>query len=65
MEKIRLSSFMLNKFKQMEGILNATKEIERSSQKMSKAILIIDLKDLSFHSNLISFISGTYRIVWG
>jgi hypothetical protein len=56
---------MMSKFKQMEQILRSIKEIEESNQRMARAILIIDLKHLKFESNLIGFISGTYRIMWG
>lgn len=65
METVRLSPFMLARFRQMERIKNEIKEIERTNRQLSGAVLIIDLKGLSFQPNLISFISGTYRIIWG
>jgi hypothetical protein len=65
MEKVRLSPFMLARFRQMERISNEIRAIERSNRKLAGAILIIDLKGLSFQPNLIGFISGTYRIIWG
>lgn len=42
----------------MERIVKEIRAIEKSSKRMSAAILVLDLKGLSFQPNLISFISG-------
>lgn len=65
MTTIRVTPFMLNRFKNMEKVLSMMNTQEKMDRKMTSAFMIIDLEGLSFQSNLISFISGPYRILWG
>uniref|UniRef100_A0AC34GQS5 CRAL-TRIO domain-containing protein n=1 Tax=Panagrolaimus sp. ES5 TaxID=591445 RepID=A0AC34GQS5_9BILA len=65
MKTIRSTAFMLNRFRSMEKVMKKINEQEQKDRKMSSAVMIIDLEGLSFQSNLISFISGPYRILWG
>lgn len=61
MKTIRVTAFMLNRFRSMEKVLKRINEEERKDRKMSSAVMIIDLEGLSFQSNLISFISGNLQ----
>uniref|UniRef100_A0A7E4UWR4 CRAL-TRIO domain-containing protein n=1 Tax=Panagrellus redivivus TaxID=6233 RepID=A0A7E4UWR4_PANRE len=65
MKSIRITAFMLNRFRTMERFLQAIQAEEVKERKMSSAVMIIDLEGLAFQSNLIGFISGPYRILWG
>uniref|UniRef100_A0A914QQI9 CRAL-TRIO domain-containing protein n=1 Tax=Panagrolaimus davidi TaxID=227884 RepID=A0A914QQI9_9BILA len=65
MKTIRSTAFMLNRFRSMEKVMKKINEQEFKDRKMSSAVMVIDLEGLNFQSNLISFISGPYRILWG
>ncbi|KAE9554198.1 hypothetical protein FO519_002562, partial [Halicephalobus sp. NKZ332] len=65
MKSIRTTPFMLNRFRNMERVLNQIGFEEKKEGKMSSAVLVIDLEGLNFQPNLIGFISGSYRILWG
>lgn len=58
MQKIRISSFMMSRFRIMERILESVNASEKASGCLSGAVLIIDLEGLVLDSGLISFISG-------
>ena len=51
---------MLNRFRLMERILREIRKIERQTGRMTSAILVIDLRDLKFDTNLIGFLSGLF-----
>ncbi|KAF7639790.1 CRAL-TRIO domain-containing protein [Meloidogyne graminicola] len=63
--RIRYSSFMLNRFRIMERIMNEIHNSERKTGKKQSAILVLDLAGMAIHTGLISFITGPYRIMWG
>uniref|UniRef100_A0AC34QJT8 CRAL-TRIO domain-containing protein n=1 Tax=Panagrolaimus sp. JU765 TaxID=591449 RepID=A0AC34QJT8_9BILA len=65
MKSIRTTPFMRNRFRNMESVLSQIGLEEKIDKKMKSAVFVIDLEGLSFQPNLISFISGSYRILWG
>nr|CAD2172706.1 unnamed protein product [Meloidogyne enterolobii] len=64
-KSIRYSSFMLNRFRLMERIMKEIRLSEERTGKRQSAILLLDLDGMYFHTGLISFITGPYRIMWG
>ncbi|KAL3087795.1 hypothetical protein niasHT_029559 [Heterodera trifolii] len=65
MKNIRTSAFMLNRFRMMERVLRAVHTSERASGRQQSAVLLMDLEGMGLQANLVSFISGSYRIMWG
>ncbi|CAD5215209.1 unnamed protein product [Bursaphelenchus xylophilus] len=65
MSQIRITAFMMNRFRLMERILHRIREAEDRTDKPSSAILLLDLQGLKFHPNLVQFLTGTFRIMWG
>lgn len=57
-QTMRISAFMMNRFRIMERIIESVNLSEESSGCLSSAVLIIDLEGLVLHSGLLSFISG-------
>uniref|UniRef100_A0A183CR89 CRAL-TRIO domain-containing protein n=1 Tax=Globodera pallida TaxID=36090 RepID=A0A183CR89_GLOPA len=65
MKHIRTSAFMLNRFRLMERVLKAVHASERASGQPQSAVLLMDLEGMCLQANLVVFISGPYRIMWG
>uniref|UniRef100_A0A914HHW9 CRAL-TRIO domain-containing protein n=1 Tax=Globodera rostochiensis TaxID=31243 RepID=A0A914HHW9_GLORO len=65
MKHIRTSAFMLNRFRLMERVLRAVHASERASGQPQSAVLLMDLEGMCLQANLVGFISGPYRIMWG
>ncbi|CAI4232248.1 unnamed protein product [Auanema sp. JU1783] len=64
-ENIQLSSFMRTKFRMMQRLQEKVEEEEVRTGEQSGGVLIMDLRGLSFSTNLLSVLAGPYRIMWG
>uniref|UniRef100_A0A0N5CHW5 CRAL-TRIO domain-containing protein n=1 Tax=Strongyloides papillosus TaxID=174720 RepID=A0A0N5CHW5_STREA len=65
MENIKTTPFIMNRFRLMEIMMKKIMEVEKKTGKMSGCVLLFDMKGLKFQSNLISILTGPYRIMWG
>uniref|UniRef100_A0AC35TN65 CRAL-TRIO domain-containing protein n=1 Tax=Rhabditophanes sp. KR3021 TaxID=114890 RepID=A0AC35TN65_9BILA len=65
MASMKTTTFIMNRFRKMEIMLREVMRIEKETGKMSGCVLLFDMKGLKFHANLISILTGPYRIMWG
>uniref|UniRef100_A0A0N4Z5V9 CRAL-TRIO domain-containing protein n=1 Tax=Parastrongyloides trichosuri TaxID=131310 RepID=A0A0N4Z5V9_PARTI len=65
MDNMKTTPFIMNRFRLMEIMMKKMMEIEKKTGRMSGCLLLFDMKGLKFHSNLISILTGPYRIMWG